>query len=252
MLEVRNICKSYGKGGLWNPRPKPVLHDVSFDVEAGATVGLVGESGSGKSTLSRLILGLERPDSGSVRLEGLGVGQWLRRNPGRMSVVFQDYTTSVNPAYSVRSVIREPLLACGRGADSDKTVQSLMDRVGLAPNLAERLPHEISGGQLQRVCIARAIATDPRFVVFDEAISSLDVSVQTRVLDLLRELKGNMAYFFIAHDLQAVTYLCDNILFMHQGRIVEQATGYGLADVSHPYAQKLIRSAILFRSTWNC
>lgn len=250
MLEVRNICKSYGKGGLWNPQPKPVLHDVSFHIQAGATVGLVGESGSGKSTLSRLILGLERPDSGTVQLEGQGVGQWLRRNPGRMSVVFQDYTTSVNPAYTVRNVIREPLLYCGKGASSDKAVLALMDRVGLAPRLADRLPHEVSGGQLQRVCIARAIATDPRFVVFDEAISSLDVSVQTRVLDLLRELKGNMTYFFIAHDLQAVTYLCDNIIFMHQGRIVEQATSSGLAGVSHPYAQKLVSSAILFRSAW--
>ena len=104
---------------------------------------------------------------------------------------------------------------------------------------------------MQRVCIARAIATDPRFVVFDEAISSLDVSVQTRILDLLRELKGSMTYFFIAHDLQAVTYLCDDILFMHQGRIVEQAAGTGLAGVSHPYAQKLVSSAILFRSAWN-
>ena len=250
MLEVRNICKSYGKGGLWNPQPKPVLHDVSFHIQAGATVGLVGESGSGKSTLSRLILGLERPDSGTVQLEGQGVGQWLRHNPGRMSVVFQDYTTSVNPAYTVRNVIREPLLYCGKGASSDKAVLALMDRVGLAPRLADRLPHEVSGGQLQRVCIARAIATDPRFVVFDEAISSLDVSVQTRVLDLLRELKGNMTYFFIAHDLQAVTYLCDNIIFMHQGRIVEQATSPGLAGVSHPYAQKLVSSAILFRSAW--
>ena len=251
MLEARNICKSYGKGGLWNPQPKPVLHNVSFHVQAGATVGLVGESGSGKSTLGRIVLGLERPDSGTVLLEGQRVGAWLRRNPGRMSVVFQDYTTSVNPAYSIRSIIREPLLACGRGANSDKAVLALMDRVGLAPKLAGRLPHEVSGGQLQRVCIARAIATDPRFVVFDEAISSLDVSVQTRVLDLLRELKGNMTYFFIAHDLQAVTYLCDHILFMHRGRIVEQTTASGLAGVLHPYAQKLVSSAILFRSAWN-
>ena len=251
MLEVRNICKSYGKGGLWNIQPKPVLHDVSFHIQAGATVGLVGESGSGKSTLSRIVLGLERPDSGTVLLEGQAVPLWLRGNPGRMSVVFQDYTTSVNPAYTVRSVIREPLLNCGKGASSDKAVLALMDRVGLAPNLADRLPHEVSGGQLQRVCIARAIATDPRFVVFDEAISSLDVSVQTRILDLLRELKGNMTYFFIAHDLQAVTYLCDDILFMHQGHIVEQAAGSGLASVSHPYAQKLVSSAILFRSSWN-
>ena len=141
MLEVRNICKSYGKGGLWNPQPKPVLHDVSFHIPVGATVGLVGESGSGKSTLSRLVLGLERPSSGTVLLEGQSVGQWLRRNPGRMSVVFQDYTTSVNPAYTIRSIIREPLLACGRGAGSDRAVLALMERVGLAANLADRLPH---------------------------------------------------------------------------------------------------------------
>lgn len=251
MLEARNICKSYGKSGFWNPARKPVLHDVSFSVPAGACVGLVGESGSGKSTLSRLMLGLEQPDSGSLLLEGLEVRSWLRRNPGCMSVVFQDYTTSVNPAYTVRDIILEPLLACGLKGNRDKAARELMDRVGLACKLADSLPHEISGGQLQRACIARAIATKPRFVVFDEAVSSLDISVQTRILDLLRRLKGDMTYFFIAHDLQAVTYLCDDILFLHQGRVVEQAAGTQLAHVSHPYAQRLVRSAILFRSAWN-
>ena len=247
-IEIRKLSHIYNEGTTF---ASVALDAIDLTIQEYCMTAIIGETGSGKSTLSRIVLGLERPSSGTVLLEGQSVGQWLRRNPGRMSVVFQDYTTSVNPAYTIRGIIREPLLACGRGAGSDRAVLALMDRVGLAANLAERLPHEVSGGQLQRVCIARAIATDPRFVVFDEAISSLDVSVQTRILDLLRELKGNMTYFFIAHDLQAVTYLCDDILFMHQGRIVEQAAGTGLADVSHPYGQKLVSSAILFRSAWN-
>ncbi len=250
MIEVTNVCKSYGKDGFWRTEKQQVLHGINISVPAGASVGLVGESGSGKSTLGRLMLGLEQTDSGRILMQGQPVKQWRKKHAGGMSVVFQDYTTSVNPAYTIADIIREPLIACGRSKEADVTVAKLMDRVSLSPKLAKHLPHEVSGGQLQRACIARAIATSPAFVLFDEAISSLDVSVQARILKLLQELKGDMTYFFIAHDLQAVTYLCDNIYFLHKGRIVEQSAISDLAQVSSEYAKRLIGSAILFQSRW--
>jgi nickel transport system ATP-binding protein len=250
MLEVTNVCKSYGKNGFWRTEKQQVLHGITISVPAGASVGLVGESGSGKSTLGRLMLGLEEATSGHLRMQGQPVNQWRKKHAGGMSVVFQDYTTSVNPAYTIADIIREPLVACGRSKGADVTVAKLMDRVSLSAKLATRLPHEVSGGQLQRACIARAIATNPAFILFDEAISSLDVSVQARILDLLRELKGDMTYFFITHDLQAATYLCDTIYFLHKGRIVEQSYSSALAHVSSEYAKRLIGSAILFQSRW--
>ncbi|MBB5143693.1 ABC transporter ATP-binding protein [Desulfovibrio intestinalis] len=250
MLEVANVCKSYGKGGFWRTEKQPVLHGINISVPAGASVGLVGESGSGKSTLGRLILGLEPADSGRILMQGQPVRQWRKKHAGGMSVVFQDYTTSVNPAYTIADIIREPLVACGKSKGTDATIAELMDRVSLSPKLTNHLPHEVSGGQLQRACIARAIATNPTFVLFDEAISSLDVSVQAKILELLRELKGDMTYFFIAHDLQAVTYLCDDIYFLQKGSVVEQCSSTALAHVSSDYAKRLIGSAILFQSRW--
>ncbi len=161
-----------------------------------------------------------------------------------MSVVFQDYTSSANPRFTVEELIREPLDILR--LDTSCAIPELLERVGLPKTLRNRYPHELSGGQLQRVCIARAIATKPRFIVFDEAISSLDVSVQAQVLELLLELKGDMTYLFIAHDVQAVTYLCDRILFLHEGTIVESLEKEHLARASSVYAQRLLQSVIPF------
>ncbi|WP_304969591.1 ABC transporter ATP-binding protein [Romboutsia ilealis] len=176
-LQVKDINKSYRKYG--KIEKQQVLKDVNFIIKEGECVGLLGESGSRKSTLSRLILGLEKPDSGSILIEDLNVKKWIKENQGKMSVVFQDYTSSSNPNFTVKEIILEPLKVLGKKENLDKITEDLLDRY----------LHELSGGQLQRVCIARSISTKPKFIVLDEAISSLDVSIQAQILELLKDLK---------------------------------------------------------------
>ncbi|KAJ50785.1 nickel transport system ATP-binding protein [Clostridium tetanomorphum] len=222
LLQVNDVYKSYSKIGLSRGKDKlNVLQGISFCVKEGDCVGLIGESGSGKSTLSRLILGLEKANSGSITIEGQPVKKWIKENQGQMSVVFQDYTSSANPRFTIKEVIAEPLIALGRKGKIEEKVEELLNRVGLSKSLMYRYPHELSGGQLQRVCIARAISTNPMFMVLDEAISSLDVSIQAQILQLLKELKKdlNMTYLFIAHDLQAVASVCDEVLFLYRGKL---------------------------------
>lgn len=249
LLEIRDLEKSYLKVGVnFEGSRVKILKGVSLSIEAGECVGLIGESGSGKSTLGRLILGLEKPDRGNISFEGVSQKEWLARNRGKMSVVFQDYTASVNPRYTVAEAIAEPIHASGDLADLDGRVDELLVKVGLSLEVKGRYPHELSGGQLQRVCIARAIATRPRFIVLDEAISSLDVSVQSQILKLLHRLRKEMdiTYLFIAHDLQAVSHLCDKMLFLYQGQIVEELRSGELAMASNPYARDLLASVIPF------
>ena len=249
LLEIKGLEKSYLKVGVnFEGSRVKVLNGVNLSIEAGACVGLIGESGSGKSTLGRLILGLEKPDSGSISFEGTQQKEWLARNRGKMSVVFQDYTASVNPRYTVAEAIAEPIHASGEVADLGRRIDELLVKVGLSLDVKCRYPHELSGGQLQRVCIARAIATNPRFIVLDEAISSLDVSVQSQILKLLHRLRKEMdiTYLFIAHDLQAVSHLCDKMLFLYQGEIVEELRSGELAMARNPYARDLLASVIPF------
>lgn len=250
MLEVKNVYKSYPKTGAGFRKEKlSVLEDVSFHIDTGDWVALVGKSGSGKSTLSRLILGLEKADKGSLLLEGKNAAAWVKENRGKISVVFQDYTSSVNPSFTVKDIINETLKAFGRNNPTQETVDSLMEKVGLPLGLANRYPHELSGGQLQRVCIARAISTKPRFLVLDEAVSSLDVPVQAQILELLHQLKKelDMTCLFIAHDLQTVAYLCNQVMFLQEGKIVEQIETKGLANAQHPYAKQLLEAVIRFK-----
>ena len=224
---------------------KEVLRDCSFRIRKGEKVALVGENGAGKSTIVKLLCGLYSPVQGEILLMGKRADAYTpEERRCIMSVVFQDYTSSVNPRFTVRELVSEPLDILR--LDGARTVSELLGRVGLPETLLHRYPHELSGGQLQRVCIARAIATNPRFIVFDEAISSLDVSVQAQVLELLLELKGDMTYLFIAHDIQAVTYLCDHILFLHEGTIAESLERQHLATASSGYAQRLLQSVIPF------
>lgn len=251
LVEIKNLHKSYLRvgQGFGGGRLK-VLDGVSFTIEQGLCVGLIGESGSGKSTLSRLLLGLEKPDKGSggITIEGLSIKDWLKGNRGQMSVVFQDYTTSVNPQFTVAEAIAEPLVALGERRVSPAKIDSLLERVGLPSDFKGRFAHSLSGGQLQRVCIARAIATEPRFIVLDEAISSLDVSVQGQIMALLQDLQREMAmtYLFVAHDLQAVAHLCHKIVFLNKGRIVETCMSGELGAVKDPYAKALLESVIGF------
>ena len=241
LLSISNLNIDYGQ--------KNILKNINLNVNKGEILGIVGESGSGKSTLSRLILGLEKPNEGSITIEGKSVKSWIKENPGKMTVVFQDYTSSANPKFTIKQVIAEPLVALRQTENLDNVVVELLEKVGLSANLIHRYPHELSGGQLQRVCIARAIATKPKILVLDEAISALDVSIQAQVLDLLKDLKKelDMTYLFIAHDLQAVANLCDEVLFLYQGNIVEKISSDRLAFAENEYAQRLLNSVIPFK-----
>src|SRR5690606_21582857 len=219
-----------------------------FRIAPGETVGLVGESGSGKSTVARLVLRLLEPTSGSIRFAGREIAHLpakelvpLRR---RMSIVFQDPVSSFDPRMTVCSVITEPLEAQGisTGREARRRAGELLELVGLSAGDLDRYPHQFSGGQAQRIAIARALSTDPRLLVCDEAVSALDVSVQAQVLNLLRRLQAelDLAYRFIAHDLNVVRYVSDRVCVMYLGRIVEQGPADQLlADPRHPYTQSL-------------
>lgn len=251
LVEIKNLEKSYLKVGVnFSGDRVKILNGVNLTIEEGSCVGLIGESGSGKSTLARLIMGLEKPDKGrgSILIEGQPVKQWLKKNKGKMSVVFQDYTASVNSRYTVFEAIAEPIQATGETTDLNQQIAMLLTRVGLEKEISGRYPHELSGGQLQRVCIARAIATNPRFIVLDEAISSLDVSVQSQVLKLLHQLREEMqmTYLFVAHDLQAVSHLCNKIFILYQGKVVEELKSGELSLAKNPYARELLASVIPF------
>lgn len=236
---------------LFGRERQQVLRGVSLALEEGECLGVIGESGSGKSTLGRVLAGLLPPESGAVFINGRNLyGRGKRDAAGLrhgLSVVFQDYTSSVNPRFRVEHAIGESLRALerleGRVVDKKRRVAELLEQVGLPASCASRYPHELSGGQLQRVCIARAIAVNPRVVLLDEAVSSLDASTQTQVMDLLMELRARrgLSYIFITHDLTCVTYFCDRALFFNAGRIVEQVDDMkNLSRVRDPYARRLL------------
>ena len=210
---------------------RPAVNDISFTIREGETFGLVGESGCGKTTTGRMLVRLLGITSGSVKFDGQDVAhlkdrQALLRFRKNAQIIFQDPYASLDPRKKVRDIIAEGIdvhhMAKNR-QDREEQVASLMQSVGLRPEHLSRYPHEFSGGQRQRIGIARALATQPRFVVCDEPISALDVSIQAQVVNLLRELqrKQNLTYLFIAHDLSMVKYISDRIAVMHRGRIVE-------------------------------
>ncbi|MFK0525915.1 ABC transporter ATP-binding protein [Paenibacillus illinoisensis] len=250
MLNVDHVHKSYPLGGLFSGGRKSVLHDVSFECSRGECLGIIGESGSGKSTLGRLILGMERPDQGTISLEGKSVlNSKVRR--GRISAVFQDYKSSINPFFTVEEAIMEPLRLQKKNPEGNSDslkLDVLLSQVGLDSSYRTRYPHELSGGEVQRVCIARAISTEPQCIVLDEAISSLDVSVQTQVLHVLKELKEiyQLTYIFITHDIQAAAYICDRVVIFREGRIEEMVPIQQLRTVKSEYARKLLDHLITF------
>jgi oligopeptide/dipeptide ABC transporter ATP-binding protein len=222
---------------------------VSFTIQAGKTLGLVGESGSGKTTAGRSLLRLIPATSGSVRFEGediftMGSGH-LRHLRRQMQIIFQDPVSSLNPRMNVGNIIGEAIQVHGiaRGRERDQMVAELLRRVGLDPAYAVRYPHEFSGGQRQRIGIARAISLNPKFIVCDEPVSALDVSIQSQILNLLNDLQDELgiAYLFIAHNLAVVEHFSDEIAVMYLGRIVEKASSQDLyANPKHPYTISLL------------
>ena len=258
MLEVNNVCVSFRserQEKIFGTARNQVLFDVSLKVSQGTCLGILGESGSGKSTLGRVICGLLKPDTGEVKIQDVSV--YASRNgrknlQKRLSVVFQDYTTSANPRFRVKEIIAEGLAARERNQkirlDRLEETNRLLELVGLDPSYANRYPHELSGGQLQRVCIARAVACQPEIILFDEAISSLDAHTQIQIMDLLHDLKEKLGltYIFITHDLTSVTYLCDDVLFLYHGRITEHIPVSRIAETKDNYARKLLASIIEF------
>lgn len=254
LLEVQDLVKHYpgerGLLGLGRLRP-PVraVDGVSFTIATGRTLGLVGESGSGKSTVGRTILRLQEPTAGRVRFDGadvfaLGDGP-LRALRRRMQIVFQDPYGSLNPRMTVGRTLREPLEIhrLATPAQMEGRIRGLLDEVGLDPAFAGRYPHELSGGQRQRVGIARALSVEPEFVVCDEPVSALDVSVQAQVLNLLADLreKRRLTYLFIAHDLAVVRHIADDVAVMYLGRLVERAPAAAIyAAPRHPYTRALL------------
>ncbi|WP_300401526.1 oligopeptide/dipeptide ABC transporter ATP-binding protein [Nocardioides sp.] len=219
---------------------------VSLDIDAGSTLGLVGESGCGKSTLGRAMLRLAPVTRGSVRFDGTDVaglsGERLRSMRQNMQMVFQDPMASLNPRQSVETILTEPLRAHGIPYDATR-VRRLLDQVGLPASAARKYPHEFSGGQRQRIGIARAVALEPRFVIADEPVSALDVSIQAQVLNLLDDLQEELGltYLVIAHDLAVVRHMADEVAVMYLGGIVEQAGADDLyASPTHPYTRSLM------------
>ncbi len=253
LIRVGNITKHFPlRRSFLSLGRTPIVHaveDVSFTIRRGETLGLVGESGCGKSTLGRVIVRLYEPTSGTVHYEETDItslsGEELRRFRTRMQVVFQDSYSSLNPRHRIWEIIAEPMRIHTdmTTAQIDERIGELLDLVGLKPNHAQRFPHEFSGGQRQRINIARALALYPQFIVCDEPISALDVSIQAQVVNLLQELQDQLGitYLFVAHDLSMVQHISDRIAVMYLGKMMELADAAELfREPLHPYTQSLI------------
>ena len=246
VLELDAVRFAYVAGPPWARRRVPALHGVSLAAGRGETVGLVGESGSGKSTIGKLCLGLLRPQQGAVRFDGAPLDRRAQR--GRFAVVLQHPQWSLDPRLTVAASVEEPLAIMGSGSKAERRerVEQMLAEVGLDRDFADRYPAELSGGQRQRASVARALITEPRFVLFDEAVSALDVSIQAQILNLIRRLQQQhgFAALFISHDLAATRYAADRIVVMRRGEIVDEGSAASFYEPStHPYTRALQRAS---------
>ena len=252
LLEVNQLKKFFPvRSGLFSKVSAWVkaVDDVTFDILPGETFGLVGESGCGKTTVGRTILRLMEPSGGEAIFEGDNIfsmdSKTLRSTRRRMQIVFQDPYSSLNPRMTVGSIVGEPLLVhkLAKGQELTARVYQLLNRVGLRPEHYSRYPHEFSGGQRQRIGIARALALNPKFIVCDEAVSALDVSIQAQIINLLKDLQEeyHLSYLFITHDLNVVQYIAKRIAVMYLGKLAEVAPSQTLfSNAKHPYTQALL------------
>ena len=252
LLEIKNLEKHFPiYGGILQKQVESVraVDGISFDIYTGETLGLVGESGCGKTTAGRTILRLIEPTAGEVYFDGRNIfelnAREMRGLRREMQLIYQDPFSSLNPTMTVYSIVSEPLVIQGlsRGIDVEEWVLELMEKVELEPYHIYRYPHEFSGGQRQRIAIARALAVNPKFVVADEPVASIDVSMRAVMLNLMKNLqKGlNLTYLFISHDLSVIKYMCSRVAVMYLGKIVELAETKELfRDPEHPYTQALM------------
>ncbi len=250
LISIQDLKVYYRSGGGLFSAAKTVkaVDGVSLEIRKGETLGLVGESGCGKSTLGRAILRLTEPTAGKVIYNGRDLaslsGSEMREQRKHLQMIFQDPYASLNPRMTVANIIGEPLRTFGiANGSTDERVAELMETVGLNPRFARRYPHEFSGGQRQRVGIARALSVEPEFIVADEPISALDVSIQAQIMNLMQRLQAEkgLTYLFISHDLRAVRHLSDRVAVMYLGKIVEVADGKVIYDAPlMPYTQALV------------
>ncbi|OPH50497.1 nickel import ATP-binding protein NikE [Paenibacillus ferrarius] len=254
LLVAEHIFKTYRSSGLFglNKKEGAGIRDISFRIEPAMCLGILGESGAGKSTLGNIMLGLLRPDSGSVKMLGTDLYQADKKERIKLrreiQVVFQDCYSAVNPRFSVKHIISEPLRNYERLSPQEeiRKVTELLEVVGLRPDDMLKKPHQLSGGQLQRVNIARAIALEPKLIVLDEPVSSLDMVVQKQILLHLQDLKKKkgLSYLLISHDVLAVSLLADQIAVLDGGQIVEKVAITELLSCSHPASRRLLDAAL--------
>lgn len=255
LLETRNLTKEYQLKNNFGIRKKQVVHavsGVSLEICQGETLSLVGESGCGKSTLGRMMMRLIEPTRGQIIFEGQDITAYSERQMNqvyqKIQMIFQDPYASLNPRMKVRQLIGEPLVThkvCGSREETDKRVKELMGMVGIRPELMDRYPHQFSGGQRQRIGIARALALRPRLIVCDEPVSALDVSIQSQILNLLKDLQEEfrLTYLFISHDLGVVHYISDRICVMFLGKVCEIGeTEEIYKNPLHPYTRFLLQA----------